>query len=90
MTVIRGLKSLSPEDEHSPVGGGEQLVYQTLGDSNGFMGQYGGGVGYSAGGFSPTPGQTSQVESPSNYEKYSYVKVGTYAQGDVHMVQGEG
>ncbi|KAG8183152.1 hypothetical protein JTE90_029510 [Oedothorax gibbosus] len=85
MTVIRGMKSLSPDESgHSPVGG-EQLVYQTLGDSNGFIGQYAAasGVGYSTGGFSPAP-----VDPPSPYDKYSYVKVGTYAQGDVHMVQG--
>lgn len=84
MSVIRGMKS------HSPDVSGEQLVYQTLGDSNGFMGQYAAatsGVGYSTGGFSP--GGPPTVDSPSPYDKYSYVKVGTYSQGDVHMVQGE-
>lgn len=83
MTVIRGLKSLSP-GEQSPASG-EQLVYQTLGvgDTNGFMGQY--GVGY-GGSFSPNPPPT--VGSPSAYEKYSYVKVAQCYPGDMHMVQG--
>ncbi|GFS71067.1 erythroid transcription factor [Nephila pilipes] len=81
MTVIRGLKSLSPS-EHSPAHG-EQLVYQTLGDGNGFMGQY--GVSY-GGSFSPNPSTT--VDSPSTYEKFNYVKVQPCYQGDVHMIHG--
>ncbi|KAF8794453.1 GATA-binding factor 5-A-like isoform X2 [Argiope bruennichi] len=78
MTVIRGLKSLSPGD-HSPAAG-EQLVYQTLGDGNGFMGQY------YPGSFSPNP--PPPVGSPSAYEKYSYVKVPCYQTADLHMVSG--
>ncbi|GIY84544.1 transcription factor GATA-4 [Caerostris extrusa] len=81
MTVIRGLKSISPVNEHNSVPG-EQLVYQTLGDGNGYMGQY--GVSY-PGNFSPS--QPQPVGSPSAYEKYSYVKVPCY-QGDLHMMQG--
>ncbi|GBM19026.1 hypothetical protein AVEN_172497-1 [Araneus ventricosus] len=79
MTVIRGLKSLSPGD-HSPAAG-EQLVYQTLGDGNSFMGQY------YAGSFSPNPPPT--VGSPSAYEKCSYVKVPYYQAADLHMVSGK-
>ncbi|CAL1293556.1 unnamed protein product [Larinioides sclopetarius] len=78
MTVIRGLKSLSPGD-HSPTAG-EQLVYQTLGDGNGYMGQY------YTGSFSPNPPPT--VGSPSGYEKCSYVKVPYYQAADLHMVSG--
>ncbi|GFY46199.1 erythroid transcription factor [Trichonephila inaurata madagascariensis] len=55
---------------------------KTLGDGNGFMGQY--GVGY-GGNFSPNP--PPPVGSPSAYEKYGYVKV-AQCYPDLHMVQG--
>nr|XP_042901514.1 GATA-binding factor 6-B isoform X1 [Parasteatoda tepidariorum]XP_042901515.1 GATA-binding factor 6-B isoform X1 [Parasteatoda tepidariorum]XP_042901516.1 GATA-binding factor 6-B isoform X1 [Parasteatoda tepidariorum]XP_042901517.1 GATA-binding factor 6-B isoform X1 [Parasteatoda tepidariorum] len=64
MTVIRGLKTLSPDHTQA----GEQLVYQTLGDNNGFMGQY--GVSY-VGSYSPTPTSSTPGGSTS---PYSYLK----------------